>query len=373
MKMLDRFKANSNEIIFVKGSSLENISKTILIKEGMRPSFAASVSKALVAADMRGVDTHGASNLLQPYVEWIRNNKINPNPTLQIVKDFAAIATVDADNGFATGFGEEAMNMAIDKAKKFGVGIVTMKNAGHSGAIGSYAMHAVKEDMIGMVMSAVNPCVVPTFGAEQRLGTNPIAIAAPARNEPDFLLDVATSAIAGGKAKLVELAGKKLGPFSIASPNGEPIQEEISVPDKFEDILFLPFGGSRDSGSHKGFGFAMVAEIMSGILSGCASMMIMNDRNNDGRALNSHFFAAFNIAAFTEVEKFKSNMDQMLAKLRTTKPSPGNTRVIYPGLLEREEEIARAKNGVPLHKNTVEWLDSLSEQYEIENIQRIIE
>ena len=371
--MLDRFKANSNEIIFVKGSSLENISKTILIKEGMRPSFAASVSKALVAADMRGVDTHGASNLLQPYVEWIRNNKINPNPTLQIVKDFAAIATVDADNGFATGFGEEAMNMAIDKAKKFGVGIVTMKNAGHSGAIGSYAMHAVKEDMIGMVMSAVNPCVVPTFGAEQRLGTNPIAIAAPARNEPDFLLDVATSAIAGGKAKLVELAGKKLGPFSIASPNGEPIQEEISVPDKFEDILFLPFGGSRDSGSHKGFGFAMVAEIMSGILSGCASMMIMNDRNNDGRALNSHFFAAFNIAAFTEVEKFKSNMDQMLAKLRTTKPSPGNTRVIYPGLLEREEEIARAKNGVPLHKNTVEWLDSLSEQYEVENIQRIIE
>jgi L-2-hydroxycarboxylate dehydrogenase (NAD+) len=370
--MLERFKANPSEMIFVESKSLEKTSKEILVKEGMRPSFAASVSEALVAADMRGADTHGASNLIQPYVDWIRDKKTNPDPILRMVQDFAAIAKLDADNGLATGFGKEAMNMAIDKAKKFGVGVVTIKNAGHSGAIGTHAMHAVKEEMIGMVMTTVNPIVVPTFGAEQRLGTNPIAVAAPARNEPDFLFDVATSTIAGGKAKLVELANKKLGPFTIASPSGEPIQNEISVPDiTFEDILFLPFGGSRDSGSHKGYGFAMVAEIMSGILSGCEAMMMKKNRNDPRGALNSHFFAAFNIAAFGDVEIFKSNMDQMLIKLKETKPSPGNKRVIYPGLLEREEEIFRAKNGIPLHKNTMEWFDSLSKQYDIEKIQRI--
>ena len=257
-------------------------------------------------------------------------------------------------------------------AKKFGVGVVTIKNAGHSGAIGTHAMHAVQKDMIGMVMSAVNPIVVPTFGAEQRLGTNPIAVAAPAKNEADFLFDVATSTIAGGKAKLVELAGKKLGPYTIAAANGEPITDEVPLPDMtFEDILFLPFGGSRDSGSHKGYGFAMVAEIMSGILSGCESLMLKNSRDDSRGASNSHFFAAFNIAAFGDVEIFKSNMDQMLIKLKETKPSPGNKRVIYPGLLEREEEVFRVKNGIPIHKNLAEWFDSLSKQYGIEKIHRM--
>ena len=370
--MLERFKADQNEMVFVESKSLEKISKEILVKEGMRPSFAASVSEALVAADMRGADTHGASNLIQPYVDWIRNKKTNPDPILRKVQDFAAIANFDADNGLVTGFGKEAMNIAVDKAKKFGVGVVTIKNAGHSGAIGTHAMHAVEKDMIGMVMTAVNPIVVPTFGAEQRLGTNPIAVAAPAKNEADFLFDVATSTIAGGKAKLVELAGKKLGAYTIAEPNGEPIKDEVSLPDMtFEDILFLPFGGTRDSGSHKGYGFAMIAEIMSGILSGCESLMVNNTRDDPRGALNSHFFAAFNIAAFGDVEKFKTNMDQMLIKLKETKPSPGNKRVIYPGLLEREEEIFRIKNGIPIHKNLVEWFDELSKQYGIEKIHRM--
>ena len=247
------------------------------------------------------------------------------------------------------------MRMAIEKARNVGIGAVTMFNAGHSGAIGHHAMIAAKEDMVGMTCTAGGTLVAPTFGAEGRLGTNPIAMAAPARNEPFLLFDAATSAIAGNKLGLARRVGAPMLPGWIAEMDGTPIMEETQVRERGE-YLQLPLGGTREQGSHKGYGFSLMSEVLASALSGTLSSMI------DQGGASHHYFAAYNIAAFTDLDTFKDNMDKMLRTLRDTKPAPGHERVIYPGLTEYEEEQERRANGIPLHKEVIEWFSDITSE-----------
>ena len=354
--MLERFKPREEDQVRITEPSLRQSVAAIFEKMGVSPEDAEEGANTLVMADLRGVETHGVSNMLRAYVQQYNNGSLNPRPNWRILRESPATATIDADKGLAVILGPKAMRMAIDKARVVGMGVVSMHNAGHSGGIGHHAMLAAEQDMVGMCMTAGGVMVLPTFAAEPRLGTNPIAIAAPAATEPPLLFDAATSAIAGNKQGLAMRVGADLLPGWISDADGVPIMEETPVRPRGE-YYHLPLGGTREQGSHKGYGFGLMPEVLATMLSGVAPTMV--DPATTG---SKHYFAAYNIAAFTDVDQFKRDMDRMLKTLRETPPAPGHERVLYPGLSEYEEEQDRRANGIPLHNEVVEWFEDITNE-----------
>jgi LDH2 family malate/lactate/ureidoglycolate dehydrogenase len=262
---------------------------------------------------------------------------------------------IDAERRLGVIVGPRAMRLAITKARAVGVGVVTVYNSGHFGAIGHYALQAAREDMVGVCFTGAGLSVVPTFAAKPLLGTNPIAIAAPARREAPLLFDAATSAIAGNKIRLAMRVGSPLLPGWVTDKDGTPIMEEKPVFDR-DDVYQLPLGGTREQGSHKGYGFALMAEVLSTVLSGALPTMLV-----PGSGSKNHF-AAYDIRTFTDLEQFKDTMDRMLETLRTATPAPGAERVLYPGLSEAEEEAHRRAHGIPLHKEVLQWFDECTRE-----------
>ncbi len=362
--MLERFRVPAEDEVRISEEALRETVATIFTKLGLSDEDSAEGADVLVTADLRGVETHGVSNMLRAYVERYMAGEHNPTATIRIERETPGTAVVDGDNALGIVVGRQVMNIAIEKARTVGVGVVTMHNNGHLGAIGHFAMIAAQADMLGMCASAGGAGVLPTFGAEPRFGTNPFSYAAPARNEAPVLFDVATSAVAGNKIRLAKRVGAKLEPGWLANTDGTPIMEEIDFPD-WGEFHGLPLGGTREQGSHKGYGFQLMVELLS---SGLSSKLIsMLDPQGGGK---SHF-AAYNIAAFTDVDEFKDKMDSALKMLRETKPAPGHERVLYPGLSEHEHELDRRANGIPLHREVIEWFDHIAGELSIPPIRRL--
>ena len=203
--------------------------------------------------------------MLRTYLQLYRQGILNPTPQWRIVREFPGTATIDGDRGLGMIQGPRAMRLAMEKAKQVGVGIVTIFNSGHLGAVGHHSMVAARGDMVGMCMTATGAQAAPTFASEPRFGTNPISLAAPARHEAPVYFDVATSAIAGNKVRLAARVGAPLLPGWVADKEGNPIMEETPASERGQ-FWHLPLGGTREQGSHKGYGFALMAEIMGSML-----------------------------------------------------------------------------------------------------------
>lgn len=353
--MLERFKVPKEDQVRVPEDSLRETVQGVFEKMGVATEDAIEGANTLVMTDLRGVETHGVSNMLRSYVSSYNSGALNPRPNWRVVRETPGTANIDADKGLAVIIGPAAMRMAIEKARVVGVGIVTMYNAGHSGGIGHHAMLAAEQDMVGVCTTAGGSQVVPTFGAEPRLGTNPIAIAAPAKNEPPVLFDAATSAIAGNKIGLAQRVNADMLSGWITETDGTPIMDEVPVRER-GSYYQLPLGGTREQGSHKGYGFGLMSEIMGTMLSGSVPTMIDNTTGS------KHSFTAYNIAAFTDVDEFKEKMDRMLQMLKDTPTAPGHDRVMYPGLSEHEEIQDRRANGIPLHKEVIEWFADITSE-----------
>src|SRR6266403_288621 len=274
--ILERFKVPAKDQVFVSEAALRRTVTQIFEKLGLTAEDAAEGADVLTMTDLRGVETHGVSNMLRAYV-----------------RDY-------------------------------------------------------KAGMLGVCFTGAGLSVVPTFASKPMLGTNPIALAAPARHEAPMLFDAATSAIAGNKIRLAIRVGSPLLPGWVTDKEGIPIMEEKPVFDR-DEYHQAPLGGTREQGSHKGYGFAMMAEVLSTVLSGALPTMLAA-----GSGSKNHF-AAYNIEAFTDPEQFKDTMDGMLKTLRTATPAPGQERVLYPGLSEAEEIQHRRAHGIPLHKEVIQW------------------
>jgi L-2-hydroxycarboxylate dehydrogenase (NAD+) len=356
--MLQQFKVSRQDEVRVSAESLKKTVHEMFERVGVPPDQAAEGAHVLTMTDLRGVDSHGVSNMLRSYIESFQNGKLNPNPTWKIERETPAIASIDGDAGLGIIIGPAAMRLAIEKARSVGVGVVSMRNSGHLGAAGHMAMLAAEQDMIGVSMSAAGPRVLPTFGAEPRLGTNPIAYAAPTRNEPVLLFDVATTVVAENKLRLAHRLQTELEPNWIARLDGSPITERAIAPPR-EEYQLLPLGGTRAQGSHKGFGLGLWAEVMSTMLSGGIPSML------DTSQLFKHHFVAYDIEAFTDLEQYKDRMDAMLQKLKETRPAPDQDRVIYPGILEHEEHASRLANGIPFHREVIEWFETATSELSI--------
>ena len=223
--MLPKFRVNLDEATMVPGDDLKSVTAAVLQKMGVPRDDAALGADVLVLADLRGVDSHGVSNMLRSYVNGYTSGQINPNPQMTIVRETPATASIDSDRGLGIITTPKAMDIAIEKAAAVGIGMVTLGNARHLGMASYHAMLALEHDMIGVCMTSCPPSVVPTFGAEPRLGTNPIAIAVPSRHEAPFVFDAATSTVAGNKVGIARRLGVKLEPGWLADSEGTPIME----------------------------------------------------------------------------------------------------------------------------------------------------
>jgi len=346
--ILERFKVPEKDQVLVDDAALRRTVTQIFEKLGVSPDDAAEAGEVLTMTDLRGVETHGVSNMLRAYVRDYKAGKLDPRPGWRMVRESPGTAVIDAERRLGIIIGPKAMRLAVEKARSVGVGVVTVFNSGHFGAIGHFAMQAAEQNMVGVCFTGAGLSVVPTFASKPLLGTNPIALAAPARHEAPMLFDAATSAIAGNKIRLAMRVGSPLLPGWVTDKDGTPIMEEKPIFDR-DDVYQAPLGGTREQGSHKGYGFALMAEVLSTVLSGALPTMLV-----PGSGSKNHF-AAYNIEAFTDLEQFKDTMDTMLRTLRTAKPAAGQERVLYPGLSEAEEIQHRRTHGIPLHKEVIQW------------------
>ena len=345
--MLEQFKVSHDDAEFVQGDDLKKTVAGIFEKLGVNSEDALLAADVQVLADLRGVDSHGVSNMLKSYITGYQEGSINPRPNWKVVRETPSTAAVDSDKGLGTIITPKAMDIAIQKAKNVGVGMVTIGNARHLGMASYHAMLALPHDMIGICMTSCPPQVLPTFGAEPRLGTNPIAIAVPAKNEPPFVFDVATSSVAVNKIRIAARLGAEIPGGWMAREDGSPIMESGLAPEKF---TLLPLGADREGGSHKGYGFSCMVDILAGVLTGFGYGAV------PGRPNFGHMVAAYSIDAFTDVEPFKAEMDEWLQMMKSTKPAPGHDRVMVAGQPEAEVEVVRRDEGIPLHPDVADWI-----------------
>lgn len=340
--------------------ALRHTVNELFLKMGMSKKDAWQATDVLLLSDTRGVDTHGVSNMLRAYIRMFGEGFINPTPNWKITRETPTTANVDCDQGLGIAVIPQVMELAIEKARKTGIGAITMSNGRHAGMIAYYPMMAIPHDMIGYSITAGGQSMPPTFGGEPRLAPNPHAWAVPADKEPPFVLDISSSSVAANKIGLLRRMNSKILPGLISDDKGTPIMDEREIPDY---TWILPNGATRELGSHKGYGLSAVAQVFSGILSDGAFGAY--DRGH-----MSHFVAAYSIEAFTDVARFKSSMDDFLKYLRETPPAPGHDRVYYAGLPEHEESIDRHERGIPLHKEVIEWFDQATAEFNLAPLER---
>jgi L-2-hydroxycarboxylate dehydrogenase (NAD+) len=309
---------------------------------------------ALVAADLRGVDTHGVIRFSPNawYVKWLREGSMNPKPDIRVVSESVSSALIDGDRGIGMVIGQRAMELAIRKARDSGVAMVGVRNSRHFGMSAFYAMQALSHDMIGIAMTNASRLVVPTFGREARFGTNPICVAVPAGEERPFVLDMATTTAAAGK---LELAARRGDPIPLGWALDEKAAATMDPRVAQKARRLLPLGGSRESGSHKGYGLAVVVEILCGVLTGTITAL---NENQDPRG---HFFGAIRIDAFRPADEFKKDMDRLIRELRSTPPVEGQKRVYVAGEIEFETAKERTAGGIPLLGSVLKGLRDVSE------------
>jgi LDH2 family malate/lactate/ureidoglycolate dehydrogenase len=340
-----RFDVPESVAVRISAAAMKATAASLFVAVGMSDADAERAADVLIYADLRGIDSHGVSNMFPFYVQWLSSGFLNPKPTPSVVREAPATATIDDDRGLGLATSHAAMASAIERARDYGVGSVAVRNSGHFGAAAYWASMALEHDMIGLAVTIGGLQVAPTHGARAMVGLNPISLAAPAASEPPFVFDASMSSVAGNKIRIARRLGAKVAPGWIAHADGTPIMEEADVPDQF---LMLPVGGTREIGSHKGYGLAVIVDILAGILSGTGPGFL-----HGGQV--AHHFTAWRIDAFRDVDEFKADMDALLRGLRECPPAPGEDRVLYAGLPEWETKQDREVNGIPYHPDVLDW------------------
>ena len=355
---LEELKVKGEDAVLVGHQALKVLVARIFERLGVAPEDARIAADVLVLADLRGVESHGVQNYMKMiYVPGLTEGTINPRPNVRVVRETPATALVDGDRGLGHVVAYRAMELAIRKAGEVGVGFVTVTNSTHFGMAGYYAMMALQHDMVGIAMTNAPPRVLPTFGREVMLGTNPIAVAAPCGRERPFVFDAATSTVAAGKVYVAQRLGVPIPLGWATDEAGNPTGDAAEAA---RHLKLLPLGGTREQGSHKGYALALVVDILCGVLSGAGFSAALQ------RPVAGHFFGALDVAAFRPVEEFKAMMDAMVRALHDTPPAPGHAGVLVPGDPEEETMAHRLREGIPLHRPVVEYLRSLARELGVE-------
>jgi len=351
--------SDNDKIHYVDWCQLRDFTTEALTKVDVPREDAAIIADTFVEADLRGVDTHGILRLA-PYIKMFSEGNINPHPNFSIVKETPITALIDADDAAGNLASFRAAEIAIEKAKNSGAGIVGVKNSTHNCMLAYYPMMALKHDMIGLMTTNAPPQIPAYGGVTKILSTNPYAAAIPAGGELPVVLDMASTLVALGKVRLSAALGKRIPLEWGLDGNGEPTDDP--------NELLTGSGFLAWLGGPKGYALAVLANILSGVLTG-GSFGPQNfppySTAEYGNQLvrEGHFIMVFRIDNFMPVDEFKSRMDAMIREIKASEPAKGFNRVLLPGEPEFETKNQRLKTGIPLSHPVWEKLIGVKEKY----------
>jgi L-2-hydroxycarboxylate dehydrogenase (NAD+) len=349
-------------------NSLYNFAQQVFLKIGCSPAHAATATKVLLSADLRGVDSHGIARLMG-YVRLWEVGRVNSNPNITTIYETPSTATVDGDSGLGLVIAPHAMQIAIQKAEQVSTGWVAVQNSNHFGIAGIHAMLALPHNMIGIAMTNASALVAPTFSTEKLLGTNPIAVAVPAGLQAPFVADFATTTAANGKLEILQRKQQQTPTGWVQDAQGNATNNANILK---EGGALLPLGSDREHSSHKGYQLGAIVDILSAVLSGANygpwvppfPAYVPMPENMPGKGIG-HFFGAIRIDAFRPACDFKNNMDQWIHRFKSAATIEGQPNVVIPGEPEAAFEKERLADGIPLHQTVVEDLTGLAEKFSI--------
>jgi L-2-hydroxycarboxylate dehydrogenase (NAD+) len=351
---------------------LQKFMEDVMVKAGIPEADSKIIGDVLIQADKLGFDSHGVNRLKPIYLDRIKEGIVNPVTDYKIIREGPTTAVIDGQDGMGHVISYNAMKLAIDKAKKYGMGMVTVRNSSHYGFAGYYPLMAVKENMIGITGTNARPSIAPTFGVENMLGTNPMTFGIPSDEQFPFLLDCATSITQRGKIELYAREGKDLAKGWVIDENGDSKTDSAEV---LKDLIsghaaLTPLGGAgEETAGYKGYGYATVVEILSSALQQ-GSFMKMLIGKKDGKKIPysvGHFFIVIDINAFTDPDDFKNTTGRILRELRASRKMPGQERIYTAGEKEHEVWMERKDKGVPFNEELLEEFRGLCQSYGLKN------
>lgn len=355
---------------FFSVDSLRAFTEGIFRQMGYMAAEAASAADVLLKADLRGIDSHGLARL-PGYVRLWEAGRIRVDARPQVVHETPSTALVDGDQGLGLLVAPFAMRIAIAKAREVGSGWVAVRRSNHFGIAGYHAMLALEEGMIGIALTNASPLVAPALALERMLGTNPIAVAIPAGEEPPVIIDMATAAAANGKLEILQRKGGEAPLGWIQDAQGHPTRDPFALQN---GGALLPLGSRLETGSHKGYCLAALVDILSGVLPGAGFgpwvppfvhfLPLPQDAPAGAEGIG-HFFGALRIDAFRPAAAFQMHMDSWIRRFRAARPIEDAEPVKIPGDPERAMEAQRLQQGIPLHEAVVKALQALSARFSV--------
>lgn len=309
----------------------------------------------LLESDKRGIESHGVNRFKPIYIDRIKAGIQNPVTNFEIVRETATTAVVDGHDGMGQVIGHKSMSMAIEKAKKYGMGMVAVRNSCHYGIAGYYATMATKAGCIGMTGTNARPSIAPTFGVENMLGTNPLTIGLPTDEEFPFVIDCATSITQRGKIEYFARIGKDTPAGMVIGRDGSALTDSVAILDQLNcgEAALAPLGGiGEDLAGYKGYGYATVVEILSAALQQGNYLRMLTGKQ-DGKLVPyhlGHFFIAIDTEAFMGLDAFKKTAGDICRELRGSQKAPGQDHIYTAGEKEWNVWLQRKDSGVPINE-----------------------
>ena len=311
----------------------------------------------LLESDKRGIESHGCNRFKPIYIDRIVAGIQQPVTNFEVVKETPTTAVVDGHDGMGQVIGKKAMQMAIDKAKQYGLGMVVVRNSCHYGIAGYYATQATEQGCIGFTGTNARPSVAPTFGVEGMFGTNPLTMGIPSDEKFDFVIDCATSITQNGKIEYYERIGEEVHPGTIIGLDGEPVSgdagEALRRIRKGTAALTTLGGIGEALGGYKGYGYAMIIELLSAALQDGAYGKALNGKDENGNLVPyhlGHFFMAIDTEHFVGEDATRKKVGEILREVRASKKAPGAERIYTAGEKEYEIWKQRENSGVPINE-----------------------
>lgn len=352
--------------VYVAAPELRRFMEQAFESLGVPADEARISADVLLEADLRGIDTHGIGRL-SIYVGRLQAGTQAPTSAIGVVEEGPGTALVDGGGGMGHVVSTKVMEkFVIKKAKENGIAGIAVRNSSHFGFAGYYPLMAAEHGMIGMAFTNARPSICPTFGTEPMLGTNPIAFGAPTDLDFPFLFDAATSIIQRGAVELFERIERPLPEGLVVGPEGEALSDPTSILAGMlkDQAALLPLGGrGEDKGGHKGYGLAIMVEILSAALQNGPYL-----KQVTGIGMG-HFLFAMDVTRFVPLDVFRSVTGNILRDLRNSRKEPGQERIYVPGEKEHIMRKQRLETGVPLPPGFVKKLEAMADDLGIARLQ----
>ena len=350
---------------FISWQLADDFMTAVFEKMGVPTEDARLCADVLLESDRRGIESHGCNRFKPIYIDRIKSGILNPVTKIDILKETPTTAVLDANDGMGMVASKKAMDMCIEKAHKYGMGMVAVRNSSHYGIAGYWTGLAAKENMIGISGTNARPSVAPTFGVENMLGTNPLTFSMPTDEPFPFTLDCATSVIQNGKIEYYARINHDTPKGLVISREGEELTDSAEILKKIrsQQAALAPLGGfGETTGGYKGYGYSTVVEILSAALQSGLFLKALDGKDEEGKIRPyhlGHFFIAIDTEAFMGAEAFKKTCGDILRDLRGSEKAPGQERIYTHGEKEIFAEKERRENGIPVNDNTMVELANL--------------